>query len=212
MKCKEVLLAVLALLCAAAPASEPAKTSDARADVNLLLKRTESAPRIDGCLEDPCWQKAEWSEPFLVLGSMSKTVNQLWVAADEKFVKAASRASMLFDDRNLYLAIRSPFPDGMKPLTEKKQGEDVYRDDHVEFFLRPAGSADFYYQLLVNANGAWQGLKHSVSNGKSEKWIPEGLQIAAVLGEDHFDIELALPFASVAAETPESGKPHRQKL
>lgn len=205
MKVKAVLLAVLALLCSLSSASEPAKTSDARADVNLLLKRTEAAPRIDGCLEDPCWQKAEWSEPFLVLGSMSKTVNQLWVAADEKFVKTASRAAMLFDDRNLYLAIRSPFPDGMKPLAEKKQGEDVYRDDHVEFFLKPAGSADFYYQLLVNANGAWQGLKHSVSNGKSEKWIPEGLQVAAVSGEDHFDIELALPFASVAAETPESG-------
>ena len=135
MKCKEVLLAVLALLCSLSSASEPVKASESRADVNLLLKRTEAAPRIDGCLEDPCWQKAEWSEPFLVLGSMSKTVNQLWVAADEKFVKTASRAAMLFDDRSLYLAIRSPFPGGMKPLAEKKQGEDVYRDDHVEFFL-----------------------------------------------------------------------------
>ena len=205
MKVKAVLLVFLAALCAEAFASEPVKASESRADVNLLLKRTEDAPGIDGRLEDPCWKKAEWSEPFLVLGAMSKTVNQLWLSADEKFVKTASRAAMLFDDRNLYLAIRSPFPGGMKPLAEKKQGEDVYRDDHAEFFLKPAGSADFYYQLLVNANGAWQGLKHSVSNGKSEKWIPEGLQIAAVLGEDHFDIELALPFASVAAETPESG-------
>ena len=177
--------------------------SKSRADVNLLAKRTSAAPYIDGKADDACWSEAEWSDPFLVLGSMSKTVNQLWLAADEKFVKVASRAAMLFDDENLYMAVCSPIPEGMKAITGSPQG--VWRDDHVEIFLRPADSIEFYYQLMIGANGTWQGLKHWISNSTMEEWVPEGLQISARMGEKGFDIEILLPFASFGEKTPASG-------
>lgn len=185
-------------------ASDEAADPHPRTDVNLLTKETASAPRIDGDLEESCWQEAEWSEPFLVLGAMSKTVNGLWETADPTFVKAASRSAMLFDGENLYAAIRSPFPEGMKPKAEKKTGESIWEDDCLEFFLYPP-EGDFYYQLLINANGAWQGLKHSLSGGKIDAWNPEGLQVAAKLAEHHFDIELSLPFSSLGEKSPASG-------
>ena len=181
-----------------------ADDSQSRTDVNLLTKETASAPRIDGDLEESCWHEAEWTEPFLVLGAMSKTVNGLWESADPTFVKAASRAALLCDGQNLYAAIRSPFPAGMKPKAEKKTGESIWEDDCLEFFLYPP-EADFYYQLLINAGGAWQGLKHSLSGGKIDAWKPEGLQVAAKLAEHHFDIELSLPFSSLGEKSPASG-------
>ena len=174
--------------------------SRSRADVNLLARRTSGAPRIDGKVDDVVWNEAEWSEPFLVLGSMSKTVNQLWLAADEKFVKTASRAAMLFDSENLYMAVCSPVPEGMKTQTR-----GPWNGDHVEIFLRPVGSTEFYYQLGINADGVWTGLKNWIASGVMEPWTPEGLQIAVKNGEAGFDVEVLLPLASLCGEAPTDG-------
>ena len=86
---------------------------------------------------------------------------------------------------------------------EQKTGENIWLDDCVEFFLRPENS-DAYYQLLVNANGAWQGMKH-FSNGKSEAWTPAGMKIAASRSANAFDIELALPLAALGKTAPAPG-------
>ena len=187
-----------------AGADKVSGAQDSRMDANLLLKETASAPVIDGQPDEPCWETAEWSEPFLVLGAMSKDVNGLWESADSKFVQAASRTAMLYDSHALYVAVRSPFPSGMTPKAEKKTGEDIWTDDCIEFFLYPESPAGFYYQLLANANGAWQGFKYSL-NGRQEPWNPEGVRVAASLHSGHFDIEVAIPFELLGCEAPEAG-------
>lgn len=187
------------------PVEENTQENDSasRADANLLLKRTDASPVIDGRLNDSCWKSAEWTAPFLVLGAMSQSINGLWETADSKFQKTASSAAMLYSGDTLYAAIRSPYPAGMTLRAEQKTGENIWLDDCVEFFLRPENS-DAYYQLLVNANGAWQGMKH-FSNGKSEAWTPAGMKIAASRSANAFDIELALPLAALGKTAPAPG-------
>ena len=177
--------------------------STARADANLLLKKTDTRPVIDGKFNDSCWKTAEWTAPFLVLGAMSQTYNGLWVTADSKFQKTASSAAMLYTDDTLYAAIRAPYPAGMTPRAKQKTGESIWLDDCVEFFLQPEDS-DIYYQLLVNAKGEWQGVRHS-SNGKSEAWMPADVKIAAFCSANAFDVELALPLAALGKTAPAKG-------
>ncbi len=124
------------------PVEENTQENDSasRADANLLLKRTDASPVIDGRLDDSCWKSAEWTAPFLVLGAMSQSINGLWETADSKFQKTASSAAMLYSGDTLYAAIRSPYPAGMTLRAEQKTGENIWLDDCVEIFLRPENS------------------------------------------------------------------------
>ncbi len=173
-----------------------------RADINALVKKTVTVPVIDGKLNDSVWRTAEWTMPFLVLGAMSQTINGQWETADPRFTGTASTAAMLYTDDTIYAAIRSPFPAGMKPRAEKKSGGEIWEDDCVEFFLYPP-EGSVYYQVMVNANGAWTGLKYFA--GSSEPWNPQELQVAASCSDNMFEVEIAVPFAAIDRKVPASG-------
>ncbi len=178
-------------------------SGESRSDANILVRQTAAAPAIDGKFDDSCYKDLEWTAPFLVMGAMSQDINGLWVSADSKFQKTASRAAMFYHDNTLYAAIKAPFPAGMTPKAEQKTGENIWADDCVEFFLHPGG--EFYYQVLVNAKGAWQVLKYTAEGNLPVPWQPEGIQAAATLNAGEFKVEIAVPFASIGETAPAAG-------
>lgn len=174
-----------------------------RINANIVVRQTSTPPAIDGLLNDNAWQNAEWSEPFLVLGSMSVTQHGLWETADRKFLQNASTAALVVDDNTIYAAVRAPFPAGMTPVAEQPAGGEIWRDDCVELFLHPHDGSG-YYQLLVNAKGNWQGLKHPHGR-KSEVWEPASLRVAAASDDQAFTVEVAIPLAAMETTRPTAG-------
>ncbi len=173
-------------------------------DVNLLLRKISKAPVIDGKFDDDCYHETEWTCPFLVLGAMSTDINGLWEAADQKFRKASSTATLFYSGDHLYAAIKAPFPPGMKPRIERSGG-NIYRDDCVELFIRPGGEA--IYQILANAEGAWLGIYYASPQATGQPWKPEGVKVAAAPNGDAFQVEIAIPFVEIGVkELPHGGE------
>ncbi|MDY0177069.1 MAG: carbohydrate-binding family 9-like protein, partial [Lentisphaeria bacterium] len=184
-----------------APDAQPAAQS--RSNANILAKPCVSPLLIDGKFAEPCYDDAEWSIPFMVLGSMSKDINGLWLEADSKFSRAAAKAAVFYDQEYIYAAIKAPFPVDLPPKAEMKNGENIWLDDCVEFFLH--NDQQYYYQILVNAKGAWQAIKYSLDGSLRIDWEPQGVMVAGNLREAEFNIEIALPFKELGESSPQDG-------
>ena len=69
---------------------------------HLLCRRTADPPRIDGALDDPAWRAAAWTAPFVDIEGPCRPLPRY-----------ATRAKLLWDERNLYIAawLEEPFDD-----------------------------------------------------------------------------------------------------
>ena len=169
-------------------------------DVNLVMMPVKTAFRIDGIADEKCYESAEWTLPFSVLGKENSEINGLWELADDKFVKHASRAALFFDDQFLYCTIRAPYPPGMKPQI---RGAELFRDDCVEFFLQPGTNR--IYQILVNSIGKFEAHKYDAASLMQLDWQPSGIEAAAATRGNCFTVEIRIPFSNLGVSSPENG-------
>ena len=97
--------------------------------------RTDTAPVIDGRLDEACWATAPRSSPFVDLVSGASTVHDTGIA-------------VLWDEDNLYMGfwVEEPFVEAN--LTERDSL--IYNDNDVEVFI---AGRDAYYELEINALG-----------------------------------------------------------
>jgi len=95
--------------------------------------RTKEPIRVDGKLDEPVWQRANWSRPFVKMDDGSE-------------VSLSSRIALLWDDLNLYAAFR--FEDHEIWGSHVEHHDHVYhRDSDAEIFIQ---GKDVYYELGVN--------------------------------------------------------------
>ncbi len=101
-------------------------------------------PAIDGNPDDACWKSAaklNFSDDIMGGDAAYKT-----------------HASILWDDKNLYLAFVNDEPNtaGMVLRQSKKDASAIWDDESMEMFFEPqaktAGESE-YYQFIINANG-----------------------------------------------------------
>jgi hypothetical protein len=97
--------------------------------------RTAEPIHIDGMLDKPSWKLAEKSPRFVDMVS-------------GKAVAFDTRAALLWDDENLYVAFWVQEPDIQASLTERDSL--IWNDNDVEIFI--AGQ-DCYYEFEINAFG-----------------------------------------------------------
>src|SRR4051812_27906536 len=89
--------------------------------------------KIDGRLEEPVWQRAPFSPRFKDILTGQRTLHE-------------TRACLLWDDENLYVAYRIE-----EPLVHAKytnHNDPIYYDNDVEFFI---AGRDAYYEFEINA-------------------------------------------------------------
>ena len=155
----------------------------ARPPVSLPAGR---APKIDGRLDDPCWDGRE-ALPFGV-----------GTVRDRIFLR--------HDATHLYLAFRAPpsrdRAGSAKPWKTATQGADaqVWLDDACELFLSDA-KRKAYVQLGVSASGArYDGCCTYPKDRRDvgAKWTG-AWQSAAAAGADGLVIEMAVPWTTLAA-------------
>jgi hypothetical protein len=147
----------------------------------MTVDETLKPPRIDGILNDKCWQKAA-AGVMLPIHDKGKMTDK-------------SRFRLCYDKENLYVAgelYQSYLKPVMNMLNKAKakcttRDGALFQDDTFELFLQPTGSSEYFHLAfnmkatvydekgtgLSNVNKNWQsGVKAAVKQ-KRTKWIIE---------------------------------------
>jgi hypothetical protein len=170
----------------------------------VVVRRTTGPIFIDGNLDEADWRQAEPVGPFLIHPTRNPETEEI------------TRAWMLWDDTNLYIAF---FCQDKHISAERTQRHsDVSLDDCVEAFLSPFPSRPgVYTNIEINALGTYLSrliMEEPIAAalaapGLSDReslrphWVPPGLQIgrshAGTMNDDSDEdewwiIEMSIPF------------------
>lgn len=102
--------------------------------------RTVGSIDIDGRLDEPSWQRAAWTDPFVDIEGEGKPKPRF-----------STRAKMLWDDTYFYVAAEIEEPHVWATL--KDRDATIYRDNDFEVFIDPDGDTHEYYEFEINAFG-----------------------------------------------------------
>ena len=152
----------------------------------LRVAELETAPRIDGRLDDPAWTAAQPARPF-------------WHFQTGVRASHDTCARIGLDSENLYVAFRCAEPE-MGKLSLGALPPDsmsVYARDHVEFFIVPDALKPGYYQFSVDASGN----RHD-SAGTDGSWQGQWAA-AASRGTDAWTVEMRIPRTTIGLVAPQ---------
>jgi len=174
---------------------------------NYVIYRASGPLKVDGRLDEPPWQEAEWSRPFRDIEGPAKP--------EPRF---RTVVQMLWDDTYLYIGAYLEEPHLSATLTERDAV--IYYDNDFEVFIDPDGDTHEYYELEMNAlNTVWDLLlvrPYRDGGPAVHAWDIQGLRTAVDLkgtlndpgDEDKaWTAEIAIPFAVLKECIP--GKPPR---
>ena len=160
---------------------ESEENASGKAFVPQTVKKAQRAPKVDGKLDDACWELAEpssWvsamckTNPTPRYGTVSRAV---WYPGEGGGVTFGFR----FEEPATTL------------IREGVQG-DVWGQDNFEIFIDASGSGDgHYYQILVD------GSCRIGSNTDGIPWKPDGVKAAKFVGEGWWSAEVFVPFAAL---------------
>ncbi len=153
---------------------------------------------IDGKLDEADWRNASWTEPFVDIEDDAQP--------SPRFL---TRAKMLWDSVNLYIAADMEEPHLWATLTERDAV--IYHDNDFEFFIDPDGDSHEYYELEINAMGTeWDLLlirPYRDGAPAVNAWDITGLQTAVNLRgslndpsdiDDGWSVEISVPWKVLA--------------
>ncbi len=174
---------------------------------SYVIYKTSGPLKIDGRLDEPSWQAAEWTRAF---GDIE--------GPDRPEPRYRTVVQMLWDDEFLYIGAYLEEPDLWATLTERDAV--IFYDNDFEIFIDPDGDTHEYYELEINAlNTVWDLLlvrPYRDGGPAVHSWDIQGLRTAVDLkgtlndprDEDKaWTVEVALPFAVLKECLP--GKPPR---
>ena len=124
------------------------------------VKKTKTAPVIDGKLDDKVWQK---TKPITHLGTYNGQADPP-VENTEVYIS--------YDDENLYMGVRCFESDFSQVLAQENErdGRSPW-DDNLWFFFDTNSDNQTYYQAIINSNGAIFDRECSMINGESTRNI-----------------------------------------
>ena len=115
------------------------------------IKKTSSAPRIDGLLFENCWKEADRIHEF------SRDLPQ-------KPAELDTRAWLTYDDENLYIAVNAlgQSPDTLKADVKEFDKRAIFKGDTIELFISPERNPKKYFQIVINPNGYYADCRHEI--------------------------------------------------
>jgi len=149
-----------------------------------VTKLTRLPPKIDGVLDDEAWKEA---------GRIDKFARTYGLESETK-----CRVFITYDDKNLYLAVECPEPEDQMPKLKanvtQHDGNWIWTDDEVEFFIGPTGQRGFpYYQIIVNCKGVTFDTFVVARKEHDKGWEPK-YQVEVGAGKEGWTLEMALPW------------------
>ncbi|MFH1904579.1 MAG: sugar-binding protein [bacterium] len=162
----------------------------------VRIPKTNSAPVLDGNLDDTCWQEAAVLSGFVLMGGKDLPANK-------------TIAYLTYDDKNLYLAIRC-YEKVLDPIYQrqhkfkanvKERDGRVFTDDCVEIFIS-SSQKQGYFKLDFNSLAT-----QSDSFKKDKNWNCKW-KVAASVGKDSWIGEAIIPLSEIDLK-PEMGNRFR---
>ncbi|PKV62935.1 carbohydrate-binding family 9-like protein [Pontibacter ramchanderi] len=158
---------------------------------------TDTAPAIDGHLDDEVWQQAVWTDLFTDIEGDTKPAPSY-----------LTRVKMAWDNTYLYIAAELKDPHVWATLTE--HDEVVFHDNDFEVFIDPDNDTHQYFEVEVNALNTifdlFMSKPYRNNNGALIAWDMHGLksavQVQGTLNnttdtDEGWTVEMAIPFRSV---------------
>lgn len=147
----------------------------------IAAVRVESSPRIDGALDDPCWQEATRCCGFHLYGR-------------EAPVPEETTAYLCYDSQNIYVAFDCADSQVERiHAIQQRRGSDLSAEDHVQFWVDVAGQSRDWYIFGVSPLGTQE---HIVPGGSASKVEWKGDWLAAArITERGWQAEMAIPFS-----------------
>lgn len=167
--------------------SSPDKSSFVRKDAPANIPRLDSAPVIDGKLDDEVWKKVPVFGEFL----QTNPGDNIKPTHPTEFM-------MGYDSKNLYLAFRV-IQDKDKVRATVSRRDNIFNDDYIGVFLDTFNDQRQAYIFFFNPLGL-QG-DGTMTEGRGEDYsIDLVYESKGVLTEDGYTIEAAIPFKSLRYE------------
>ena len=176
-----------------------------------LAVRVDSAPVIDGYLDDPQWEGAERLTGFTIAGSPSS------------LPEAQTVGRLLFDKTHLYIAVECLEPHMSLLVSRKRPRDDaIWSDDSVEIHLDPHREQANVFEVIVNAHGSFYDAisvplspelpfpaeqwptPPAAEIELDESWNGE-VKVRAQRLADRWTAEISVSFASLGAPVPRDG-------
>jgi hypothetical protein len=179
-------LAAITLLVGASGHAQP-DNGAASGDKRILIQRIDSAPVIDGVLDDGIWATIAPSEDL-------HQVNPVEYADPSE----RTEIRLAYDDEALYVSARmwDSEPDRITAQV-LRQGEGLSNEDRFALIIDPHLDRRSGYRFQINPNGVrWDALYSDTSNVESN-W--EGIwQGAATRDDQGWSAEIAIPFKTLS--------------
>ncbi|MFI5298873.1 MAG: carbohydrate-binding family 9-like protein [Polyangiales bacterium] len=165
------------------------------------LGKTETI-NLDGKLDEPIWQKAGNTGPFVSPGDGSAQPTS----------PVTGSAKMVWDDTNLYVAFTVLDKDPTSPFKATDKDPRIWeKSSAVELMVQPGNLGDNkdYYEIQVDTNGAtfdshWDDYNTPITGGPDEAtkvfghmdWASQTKHGVSIDKGKSYTIELAIPWAS----------------
>ncbi|HMQ46558.1 MAG TPA: carbohydrate-binding family 9-like protein [Saprospiraceae bacterium] len=175
-----------------------------------VCHRTDLPIDIDGKMDDPAWENADWTADFVDIEGHLKPKPSY-----------RTRAKMLWDSQYFYFAAILEEPQLWATLQERDAV--MYQNDDFEIFIDPDGDGQLYYEFEMNAHNAIWDLfmikPYRVDDGQPKyltNWDIKGIQTAVHLegtlnnpeDEDRYwSVEIAMPWKALKEMSPKTCPP-----
>ena len=150
--------------------------------------RTNTAPVIDGKIDDLCWSLANEATDFTDYKTESLAVEQTIVR-------------VLYDDNNLYIAFEclEPEPERIVGM-ERKYDQSLHEEDGVEIRFDTFGDRRTAYVFSVNTLGTRYDARTSLYDFRDDDTWGCDWSVACTVTEDRWFAEIAIPIGNIFFE------------
>jgi hypothetical protein len=175
--------------------------------LNYVIHHADTAPVIDGDINDKAWKQAAWTTDFIDIEGGSKPTPTY-----------STKVKLLWDDTCLYIAAQLQEPNVWAYQTH--HDDVVFRDNDFELFINPNNSGHQYYEIEVNPINTifdlFLGTPYRDLGNAMVNWNAEGLRSAIkVQGtvndpadtDKGWTVEMAIPFKAISLGN-RAGRPH----
>src|SRR5262245_57614047 len=153
----------------------------------VRIARFDSAPTIDGRLDDDVWAKATILKDFYQIQP-----------GDNLAPSKPAQVLLGYDSKHLYIGFRAADDPGKVRATVAKR-DQIFDDDYVGFYLDTFNDRRRAYALFFNPLGVQLDGIFTESNGEDYS-IDIVMESKGVVTDEGYSVEIAIPFKSLRYE------------
>ena len=153
-----------------------------------IAQQVSQAPKLDGRLDDPCWQVLPKTSTFYKFLVMTPTPTPLKTVFQ-----------LGYDDKGVYLGVRMYEKDMSKiraTITQRKD-TSLWTDDSAEIYFDSSATSISFRKFIVNALGTRDELYQMDPANVDSAWCRDGWQAFAAREADSWTIEAFFPWADL---------------